>query len=186
MTAPVNNKTSYAMAQMMQRQWMEYAVWMREYTVAAVDERVDRAEVAARLLRVPSDIGRALEKYHGRKAGRRVAQLLKQHITIAIDLVDAACEGERQRYSDVESVWDDNADDFATELGTLNVTWTRARVRELWKLQLSQVKEMLTARLEDNFDHEVDLFDEFMTSAVAFADVVSDGIICEFADKFAA
>jgi hypothetical protein len=186
MTAPVNNKTSYALAQVMQRQWMEYAVWMREYTVAAVDERIDRAEVAARLLRVPSDLGRALEKYHGRKAGRRVAQLLKQHVTIAIDFVDAACDGERQRYNDVETVWDDSAADFATALGALNVTWTEPRVRELWKLQLSQVKEMLTARLEDNFDHEVDLFDEFVTTAVAFADAMTDGIIREFADKFAA
>jgi hypothetical protein len=186
MTAPVNNKTSYALAQAMQRQWMEYAVWIREHTVAAVDERIDRAEVAARLLRVPTDIGRAVEKYHGRKAGRRVTQMLKQHVTIAIDFVDAACDGDRQRYNDVESVWDDNAADFATALGALNVTWTGARVRELWKAHIALIKAMLTARLEENFDHEVDTLDELMTTVVAFADAMTDGIIREFADKFAA
>jgi len=186
MTAPVNNKSTYVLAQAMQRQWMDYAVWLREYVVAAVDERIDKPEIAARLLRTPTDIGRAVEKYHGRKVGRRFTQLLKQHVTIAIDLVDAACSGERQRYIDVESVWDDNASDFVTELGTLNVTWTGARVRELWPLQVSQVKAMLTARLEENFDKEVDIYDELLSSAVSFADAIADGIIREFADKFAA
>jgi hypothetical protein len=186
MTAPVNNKTSYAMAQTMQRQWTDYAVWMREYVVAAVDERIDQPEVAARLLRTPTDIGRAVEKYHGRKAGRRVNQLLKQHVTIAIDFVDAACTGERQRYLDVESVWDDNVADFVTALGQLNVSWTGARVRELWPLQQSSIKALLTARLEENFDKEVDAYDELLTTAATFADAIADGIIREFADKFAA
>ena len=186
MTAPVNNKTGYEMAQVMQRQWTDYAVWIREYMVAAVDERIDRPEVAARLLRTPADIGRAVEKYHGRKVGRRVTQLLKQHVTIAIDFVDAACSGERQRYLDVESVWDDSVTDFATELGRLNVTWTGARVRELWPLQQASLKAMLMARLEENFDKEVDAYDELLSSVVAFADAIADGIIREFADKFAA
>jgi hypothetical protein len=129
------------------RLWTDHVVWMREYIVAAVDDRIDRPEVAARLLRTPSDLGRAIEKAQGRKEGRRVAKLLRQHIIMAIDLIDAVCAEEQQRFREIEAVWDSSDED------------------EPWHQHIPLIKRLLTARLEENFDCDVEAFDELLTLA---------------------
>jgi hypothetical protein len=135
------------MTTVVSRLWTDHVVWMREYIVAAVDERIDRAEVAARLLRTPADLGRAIEKEVGRKEGRRVAKLLRQHVIMAIDLVDAACAEDTRRFREIEAVWDSTDPD------------------EPWHRHIPSIKAILVARMEENFDRDVDAFDELLTLA---------------------
>ena len=127
--------------------WTDYAVWMHEYVVAAVDERSDRPEVAARLLRTPVDLGHAIEKAHTRKEGRRVAKALKQHVLMAIDYVDAVCAGDPQRFHEIENVW------------------REATAPEAWHTHVPIIIALVTARLEENFDRAVDTFDELLRCA---------------------
>jgi hypothetical protein len=129
------------------RCWTDHVVWMHEYIVAAVDDRIDKAEVAARLLRTPTDLGRAIEKAAGRKEGRRVAKLLRQHVIMAIDLVDAACSEDTRRFREIETVWDSTDAD------------------ETWHRHIPLFKAILVARMEENFDRDVDAFDELLTMA---------------------
>ena len=134
-----------------ERLWFDHIVWMREYIVAAVDERVDRAEVAARLLRTPADVGRAIEKASGRKEGRRVAKALRQHVIMAIDLVDAACTENTSRFREIEAVWDSTDEN------------------EAWHRHIPLLKTILKARMEENFDRDADAFDELLAMAPADA-----------------
>ena len=135
------------MSTVVARLWTDHVVWMHEYVVAAVDQRNDAPEVAARLLRNPSDLGRAIEKACGRKEGRRVAKLLHQHVIMAIDLIDAVCAEDEQRYREIEAVWESTDAD------------------EPWHRHIVLIKRMLAARLEDNFDADVAAFDELLTLA---------------------
>jgi hypothetical protein len=137
------------------RCWTDHVVWMREYIVAAVDERIDKAEVAARLLRTPTDLGRAIEKAQTRKEGRRVTKLLRQHVIMAIDFVDAVCDSNEQRYREIEAVWDSSDEG------------------EVWHSHIPVIKAMLTARMEENFDHEIDAFDHLMQIAADAAEVAA-------------
>jgi hypothetical protein len=135
------------MTTVVQRLWTDHVVWMREYIVASVDARIDRAEVAARLLRTPSDLGRAIERAAGRKEGRRVAKALRQHVVMAIDFVDAACAEDEQRYREIEAVWEAADQD------------------EPWHRHIPLIKSIITARMEENFDADVEAFDELLTMA---------------------
>jgi hypothetical protein len=135
------------MTTVVSRLWTDHVVWMREYVVATVDDRPDRAEVAARLLRTPADLGRAIEKAAGRKEGRRVAKTLRQHVIMAIDFVDAACAENEQRYRELESVWEATDQD------------------EPWHRHIPLIKAIVTARMEENFDRDVEAFDELLTMA---------------------
>jgi hypothetical protein len=141
------------MSSPVQRLWTDHVVWMREYVVAAVDDRIDRAEVAARLLRTPADLGRAIEKAQGRKEGRRVSKALRQHVIMAIDFVDAVCAGDQQRYREIEAVWDANDKS------------------DSWHAHIPLIKAILTARMEENFDHDVEAFDQLMQIAAEAAEV---------------
>ena len=186
MTAPVNNKASYTFARTMQRLWTDHAVWMRQYIVAAVDERPEAPEAAARLLRSTDDVGHALEDYYGKRASRRIAKLLRQQVMLCVDLVDAARFIEKTKFHDIDAVWASNGQDFVDELCGRNTAWSREQMLARWELVRTLIKDEITARLEENFDGDADTFDQLLTATLTFADELTDGILRQFADKFAA
>lgn len=186
MTAAVSNRSSYEFACTMQRLWTDFAVWTRQYIIAAVDERPEAPEAAARWLRAGDEIGRELENYYPRRAARRVAKLLRQHVMVAVDLIDAARAVDRTKYMDIDDVWYSNGEDLVDELCLRNMSWSKEELFALWNAQRDFTKDELAARLEQNFDKDVEAFDHVVATAVKFSDRITDGILRQFADKFAA
>jgi hypothetical protein len=186
MTAAVSNRSSYELARTMQRLWADHAMWARQYIIAAVDERPEAPEAAARWLRVGDDIGRELEQHYPRRTARRVAKLLRQHVMVAVDLIDAARNVDKVKCMDIDDVWWNNGEDLVDELCARNEAWSRAELLAQWDAMRQQTKDVLAARLEQNFDKDVDAFDQMLTTTTNFADTIADGILRQFADKFAA
>ncbi|HUR78668.1 MAG TPA: hypothetical protein VMZ22_12030 [Acidimicrobiales bacterium] len=186
MTASVNNKLSYELAKTMQRLWADHAMWMRQYMVAAVDERPEAAEAAARLLRNADDIGNTFEDYYSRRVARRVAKLLRQHAVVAIDLVDAARRVDRAKFANIDAVWTSNGEDLVDELCARNESWSNQELLTAWESVRQFTKNELTARLEQNFDRDVEAFDHVLSATMDFGDHITDGILRQFADEFAA
>ncbi|MEY2426543.1 MAG: hypothetical protein QOI61_2115 [Actinomycetota bacterium] len=186
MTVAVKFKSRFTLAQTMQRLWTDHVVWKRQYLLSALDDQPDMIEAAARLLRNQEEIGRLVEKYYGRKAGKRVTSVLKQHMLMVVDLIEAAKNVDRQKYHDIDATLQSNAQDIADAFGDLNESWVKTELSEMWSLHLELTKAQLTARLEENYDRDVDTFDEILTATLTIADRLSDGIIQQFADKFAA
>jgi hypothetical protein len=79
----------------MRKLWTDHTVWTRDYIVAAVDDRPDAQAAASRLMRNQEDIGNAVAAYYGRAAGQQLTSRLKQHISIAVDLIKAAKAGDQ-------------------------------------------------------------------------------------------
>ena len=170
----------------MYRLWTDYAVWSRQYMIAAVDERPELTESAARWLRTADDLGAAFGEFYARAPARRIAKLLKQHVTVAIDLIEAARLGDKLRFMDIDDVWANNGHDFVDELCVRNNSWDREELRALWDLMRELTTINTVARLELNFDKDVETFDELLTIALRFADLMVDGLVRQFADRFAA
>jgi len=157
----------------MQRRWIDHAVWLHEYVVAAIDERVDAAEVAGRLLKSPVAVGKAFEKLCGRAGGRRLTKVLKEHVALAIDLVDAAVGEDRPRYDELERAWDANGREFERVMAEVKPEWRRRGVVEMWRQLSVSTKAMLTARLEENYDHEVAAMDQLLDAVCEFSDAIA-------------
>ena len=79
----------------MRRLWTDHTVWTRDYIVAAVDDKPDAMAAANRLMKNQEDIGNAIAGYYGAAAGQQLTTLLKQHISIAVDLIKAAKAGDK-------------------------------------------------------------------------------------------
>src|SRR5678816_3006752 len=77
----------------MRKLWTDHVVWTRDYIIAAVDDKPDQEAAAKRLLKNQEDIGRAVGAFYGSQAGDALTKLLKEHITIAVDLIKAAKTG---------------------------------------------------------------------------------------------
>src|SRR5438445_5094141 len=115
----------------MRKLWADHVIWTRQYIVAAVAGAPDAEAAAARLLRNQEDIGNAVVPFYGAEAGAGLTDLLKSHILIAVDLIDAARAGDKRRFARHDRRWDRNADEIAAFLAGANPNWPEQDVRDL-------------------------------------------------------
>src|SRR3712207_5652200 len=85
--------------------WIEHIVWTRQYVVAAAADQPDASFAAERLLKNQEDIGNAIKPFYGDQAGNQLTSQLKHHITIAVDLLEAATSGNSTALEEIENEW---------------------------------------------------------------------------------
>jgi hypothetical protein len=143
----------------MRKLWTDHVVWTRDYIVAAVADHPDATAAADRLMRNQEDMGRAVGKFYGASAGQQLTALLKDHISIAVDLIKAAKAGDKAGQQKADQRWQDNAVQIADFLSKANPNWPRATLVDLMKMHLSTTTNEVVARLNKNWDEDVRAFD---------------------------
>ena len=168
----------------LRRLWADHVVWTREYVVAAIADAPDVSAVAGRLLKNQEDIGNAVIPFYGEAAGRRLTELLKEHITIAVDLIAAAKSGEQAKFARADAAWERNAADIASFLAGANPNWPEKDVADLLGQHLSLTKNEAVARLEGRWVDDIEAFDQIFTEILTLSDVLTMGIVKQFPNKF--
>jgi hypothetical protein len=158
--------------------------WTRLYIISAVDGRPDKDQAAARLLKNQDDIGNAIAAYYGREAGDQLAALLKDHINIAVKLIDAAKAGDTPTFDQQNTLWKNNAEDIATFLSIANPHWPKATISEMMQRHLSTTTDEATARLNHDYTADVAAFDAVYDHILMMSDALSSGIVKQFPEKF--
>ena len=174
--------TSLRMA--MARLWSDHVIWTRQYVISAVADAPDAQSAAGRLLRNQDDIGGAVGSVYGPVAGQQTTDLLKEHIMIAVDIIDAAKKGDDKRFKEANEKWDANADEIATLLSTANPNWPKPDVADLLMQHLNLTRKEVVAQLQKNDQDDVEAFDQILTEILTVADVLATGIVKQFPDKF--
>ena len=180
------NDLTFSLTRAMERLWTDHVVWTRQYLIAAVDERPEAETAAARLLKNQEDIGEAIVPFYGVEAGARLAELLKQHILIAVELVASAKAGDEAAFATHDRKWTQNAADIAEFLASANSYWPEKVVVDLLTLHLSLTKEEAVARLNKDYQKDIEIFDQILTEILTLADALSEGIVKQFPERFAA
>ena len=168
----------------LRRLWADHVIWTREYVVAAIAGAPDADAVAGRLLKNQEDIGNAVVPFYGEAAGSRLTELLKEHITIAVDLVAAAKSGDQAKLSEADAAWDRNAASIASFLANANPNWPEKDVADLLSQHLALTKNEAVARLESRWEDDIEAFDQIFTEILTVADVLAAGIVKQFPKKF--
>ena len=73
----------------MRKLWEDHITWTRLYIVSAIADLPDKDATAKRLLQNQTDLGNAVKSFYGDAAGDKLTALLKDHILIAVDIIDA-------------------------------------------------------------------------------------------------
>ena len=170
----------------MRKLWTDHTVWTRDYIVAAVDDKPDAMAAANRLMKNQEDIGKAIAGYYGAAAGQQLTTLLKEHISIAVDLIKAAKAGNATAQKQADDKWQQNAVDIAMFLSKANPNWPRATLIDMMKMHLSTTTNEVVARLKHDWDGDVRAYDAVYDHILMMADALSDGIVKQFPDKFKA
>jgi hypothetical protein len=186
MSTPNGNSTAAVSLKLaLRRLWSDHVIWTREYVVAAVQGTPDASAAAGRLLKNQEDIGNAVVPLYGAGAGEALTGLLKQHILIAVDLVAAAKAGDNAKFAENDRKWTENVEEIAGLLSGANPqNWSRADVTDLLMQHLNLTKGEVVARLKSDWDGDVAAFDAIFTEILTVADVLADGIVKQFPDKF--
>lgn len=175
-----------ALKQDMRKLWTDHVVWTRAYIVSAVADQPDAQAAAGRLMKNQEDIGNAVGKIYGAAAGQQLTTLLKEHISIAVDLVKAAKAGDKAAQQSADAKWQQNGVAIADFLSKANPHWPRATLVDLMKGHLSTTTAEVVARLNKRWDDDVRAYDEVYRHILMMSDALSDGIVKQFPDKFGA
>ena len=174
-----------ALRQDMRKLWTDHVIWTRDYIVAAVGDQPDAQAAAGRLMRNQEDIGAAVAGYYGKAAGDGLTALLKEHISIAVDIITFAKAGDKASQQQAEARWRRNGEDIADFLSKANPNWPRAVLVQMMNTHLSTTRAEVVARLTRNWDADTRAFDAVHEHILAMSDALSDGIIKQFPDRFA-
>lgn len=168
----------------LRRLWADHVIWTREYVVAAIADSPDAQAVAGRLLANQEHLGSAIVPFYGERAGQALTSLLKQHITVAVELIEAAKTGDQDKFADADRRWDQNARDIASFLSSANPHWPEHDVVDLLSQHLKLTKDEATARLAQRWEDDIEAFDQIFTEILTVSDVLCTGIVQQFPDRF--
>jgi hypothetical protein len=186
--APAMTARQARLQDRMRKLWEDHIVWTRMAIVtfaAATDDTAAFDASAARLLRNQADIGDAIKKFYGKRAGNHLTALLRDHITIAVEVLQAAKAGDSAAFDEADARWYDNGNDVADAISALNPTsWPRAAVREMMRTHLDQTLAEAAAELGGDFAASVRAYDEVHRHILMMADTLTDGIVAQFPGRF--
>ncbi|MGM9929350.1 MAG: hypothetical protein ACI35P_15510 [Bacillus sp. (in: firmicutes)] len=168
----------------MRKLWDDHVFYTRNFIISDVDSLGDKQVVLNRLLKNQDDLGNAIKPFYGEKAGNKLASLLREHIVLAGQVVDAAKSGNQQQLQKSNTLWYKNADDIAALMSSVNPYWPKATVKKMLHTHLQFVTEEAVARLHKDYPANVTAFDKGLHHMMEFADIMANGIIKQFPQKF--
>jgi uncharacterized protein YukE len=168
----------------MRKLWTDHTVYTRLYIISSLNDAPDTNLVAARLLRNQEDIGNAIKPVYGDAAGDQLTALLKEHIVIAVDIVDAVKAKNTTAQAAAEARWKTNADDMANFLSGANPNWPNQDLKNLLYMHLATTKDELVARYTMNYPADVKAYDTVYNHILMMSDTLANGIVQQFPAKF--
>ena len=164
--------------------WEDHINWTRSVIIGTLDSLPGTARYTARLLDNYDDMEDALRPYYGDDADE-LGDLIEEHLTIAVEILNAAKIGDQAALDDAKARWYANADEIAAMMAEMNPKrWKLDEAKEMWRLHLDATLEEAVAHLTADFDSEVEAFDIVHARALEMADFFSYGVIRQFPQRF--
>lgn len=169
----------------MRRLWSDHVLWTRLFLVSAAGDMPDKDATTKRLLRNQEDIGNGIKTFYGADAATKLTALLKDHITVAADLIAALKAKDSAKTEDLKAKWSANADEIAAFLAKANPkSWPLEDAKSMMQEHLSLTTDEVSARLNKDWDADIAAYDKIHEQSMKMADMLSDGIRTQFPEKF--
>jgi hypothetical protein len=183
--ATPGNAAQVAFHDAMRKLWEDHVTWTRLAIVTFAAGYAGFDATAGRLLQNQVDIGDAIKPFYGDAAGAQLTGLLHDHITIAVEILQAAKAENTEAFDDATERWYTNAKDIADFLSAANPQfWPKKMMREDMKTHLDQTLAEAAHELAGDFAASVSDYEAAHLHILAMADVLSSGIIGQFPSRF--
>lgn len=165
--------------------WIDHVGWTRSFIVSDLASLPDKEIVLQRLLINQDDIGTSIKPYYGEEAGNKLTKLLREHISIAGQVVDAAKNNNKANLDKYNKLWYKNADDISDFLSGANPNLSNSELKDMLHKHLDFITAQVTARLNKDWKADVANYDKGEDHMIKFADIISNGVVKQFPEKFA-
>lgn len=163
----------------MRKLWTDHAIFTRMFIVDFLGNLSSIDYTTERLLKNQDQIGNCFREFFGDVAADSLTLLLREHITIAADLLKAIKSGDTSAES-LEGQWAKNAEDISTLLATIAPCYSKDELIETFNTHLILVKYQFIARMDGDYNADVMYFDMGLNHILRISDYLTDGLIGEF------
>ena len=185
MPAMANSNSAVALRMTMRKLWEDHITYTSFYITSALAGSDDAGKLAERLLKNQEDLGNAIKPVYGEAAGNQLTALLKEHILVAVDLVKAAKEGNKEATEAADKKWCKNGEDIAEFLSGANPkNWPKKELTEMMFAHLAVTKDAVVAKLNKDHAAAIVAYDKGHDHILMMADALADGIVKQFPEKF--
>jgi hypothetical protein len=176
---PVLEKSSLSklhLLAVMDRLWAEHVMWTRMYIMASLDNAANKELIAGRLLKNQEDIGGAVGMLYGKPAGDKLTALLKEHILIAVKIVDALKSSNKKALSSAKKLWYKNAIQIATFLSSANPYLKLDDMKKMMLDHLRLTTKELVALQSHDWTADIAAYDAVVKQAMMMSQGLTDAI----------
>jgi hypothetical protein len=185
-TAEAKAKTDdQAFHDAMRKLWEDHVTWTRLVIVSLANDLPDSGPTVQRLLQNQDDIGDAIKPFYGDAAGEKLSALLRDHILIAAEILQAAKNNDTTALNNAIARWYVNADDIAVFLNSANPKdWPLDEMKMMMREHLDLTLQEAVAYLHGDHAASIAAYDQIHLQILGMADMISDGIVRQFPNKF--
>ncbi len=169
----------------MRKLWEDHVTWTRLAIVTFADGSAGFDATAGRLLANQVDIGNAIKRFYGEAAGNQLTALLRVHILIAVELLQAAKAGDTPAFEAARARWYVNSDEISDFLSAANPRWwPRDTMRAAMRTHLDQTLAEAGHELTADYAASVADYEQIHLHILMMADLLSSGIMRQFPHLF--
>jgi len=171
------NKIDKIKAEMLNRELRKIITnnvfWARSYIISELSDLPDKAQIKERLLKNQEGFGKILTKLYGKKESDKLTELLREHKSITVDLIQAVKLQNKKLEKKLEANWYKNINDIAVFINKLNPKWPANSICELFTGILKLTKTEMVLRSEKKWEADIQNFDKIVDYASYMADTLT-------------
>lgn len=157
--------------------WDDHISYTRNAIVSILSGLPDINTISLRLNKNQEDIGDFIKPYYSTQQVSTFVDLLKQHISIAVDVVNGV-EG-------AEEMWRTNGDNITSQMQQMNpMFWPVSLTSPIWSEHLDMTIAQVTARKNELWNDDISFYDSNHQHISRFADLFSNGVIYQNIGQF--
>lgn len=169
----------------MRELWSAHMYWTLITVDAFFNDPKGLDAKLSRLLQNQKDIGEAIVPFYGRAAGEKLTSLLTEHIQDAVPVLNAAKGGDKAALDVAVKAWYANAREIGAFLSGANPqNWTTKETGSALEMHISHTIAYSVGILKGDYTQSFGGFEEALQHMIHLADILTDGIVKQFPDKF--
>ncbi|MFH1876410.1 MAG: hypothetical protein ABH865_05935 [Candidatus Omnitrophota bacterium] len=144
----------------------------------------DKGPLIQALLGAEEEFAQLVARYLGDDAGAGIERLSKERISYLVGLTNALRSGDEQRRDKVLQRYQENTTKIVDIFINANPGWQKQTLFDAFNTQTDSITRHVLARTGSNWKEDLLLTNEDYDAVRNFSDMLSEGIIEQFPEKF--
>jgi len=165
--------------------WEYQVIWTRSYIVSVMSDLDDVSVIEEKLIKNQELGGEAIKPYYGNMFGNILAGLLRQHAVIATEIISATKSGNIEELKKAKKKGRANANRLAFFLSlSRNPLFNKQTLKDLFYKYLDYLEMQAELGIKKDATAEIKAYDDALEQALKIADLLAEGVIRQFPEKF--